>query len=112
MHLKYFTKGRKGYEEYYGYMLRSSAIFDLRHKHIMWDRMDTFLRVKDSDRTADWWKRYWRKAWTLADCGYGNCTHQNPVIRRADGDPSCEKQGVGPTGMRGRPGHSIHSPAT
>jgi hypothetical protein len=71
-HLKYFTKGREVYEEYYDYMLRASAIFDPRHKPIMWDKMDTILRLQDSDRTADWWKRYWRQAWTLADCGYGN----------------------------------------
>ena len=58
-------------------MVRCSAIFDLRHKEVMWDKMDTFLRTKDSDRTADWWKRYWRGPWTLADCGYANCTHQN-----------------------------------
>ena len=69
----------------------------------MWDKMDTFLRTKDSARTADWWKRYWRGPWTLADCGYGNCTHQNhqegkwrPVKRGtgcgANGD---ERQGLG-----------------
>jgi hypothetical protein len=97
--LKFFTKGREVYEEYYGFMLRGSAIFDLRHKPIMWDKMDTFLRVRDSARTADWWKRYWRQAWTLADCGYGNCTHQKhqegrwrPVKRgtgcKANGDES------------------------
>ncbi len=58
-------------------MLRSSAIFDLQNKPIMWENMDTFLRVKESARTADRWKRYWRQALTLADCVHGNCTHQN-----------------------------------
>ena len=84
-------------------MIRCSAIFDPRHKEVMWDKMDTFLRTKDSARTADWWKRYWRGPWTLADCGYGNCTHQNhqegkwrPVKRGtgcgANGD---ERRGLG-----------------
>ena len=40
-------------------------------------KMIDWLRTADSDQTADWWKRYWTGPWTLADCGYGNCTHQN-----------------------------------
>ena len=50
-HLKYFTEGREVYDEYYGLMVRCSAIFDLRHEEVMWDKMDAFLRTKDSDRT-------------------------------------------------------------
>ena len=65
------------YEEYYGYFIRCSEIFDPRHKSVMHDKMIDWLRTTDSDETADWWKTYWTGPWTLADCGYGNCTHQN-----------------------------------
>ncbi len=43
-HLKYFTKGRDVYEEYYGYFIRCSDIFDLRHKPIMHAKMIDWLR--------------------------------------------------------------------
>jgi hypothetical protein len=76
-HVKYFTKGREVYDEYYGYFIRCSDIFDERHKPIMQAKMIDWLRTADSDQTADWWERYWTGPWTLADCGYGNCTHQN-----------------------------------
>jgi hypothetical protein len=76
-HLKYFTKGREVYDEYYGYMLRCSSIWDIRHKEIMWEKMVHFLRTADSDRTAEWWRKHWQGPWTLGDCGYANCTHQN-----------------------------------
>ena len=102
-HLKYFTKGRETYEEYYGYMIRCSSIWDIRHKPIMWAKMVHFLRTADSDRTAEWWRKYWQGPWTLADAGYANCTHQNhqegkwrPTRRGtgcgADGD---ERQSLG-----------------
>ncbi len=70
---KYFTKGREVYDEYYGYFIRCSAIFDERHKPIMQAKMIDWLRTLDSDQTADWWKRYWTGPWTLVDCGYGFC---------------------------------------
>ena len=65
------------YDEYYGYMLRCSSIWDIRHKEIMWEKMVHFLRTADSDRTAEWWRKHWQGPWTLGDCGYANCTHQN-----------------------------------
>ena len=103
LHLKYFTKGRETYEVYYGYMIRCSSIWDIRHKPIMWAKMVHFLRTADSDRTADWWLKHWQGPWTLADAGYANCTHQNhqegkwrPTRRGtgcgADGD---ERQSLG-----------------
>ncbi len=39
--------------------------------------MIDWLRATDSDETADWWARYWTGPWTLEDCCYGNCSHQN-----------------------------------
>ena len=56
-HVKYFTKGREVYDEYYGYFIRCSDIFDERHKPIMQAKMIDWLRTADSDQT-----------WTLADC--------------------------------------------
>ena len=47
------TKGREVYDEYYGYMLRCSAIFYPAHKEIMYDKMIHFLRTKDSDSTVE-----------------------------------------------------------
>jgi len=76
-HLKYFTKGKEVYDVYYGHMLRCSAIFDPAHKEMMYEKMIHFLRTEDSDRTAEWWAKHWKQPFTLADCGYGNCTHQN-----------------------------------
>jgi hypothetical protein len=76
-HLRYFTKSREVYEEYYGYMIRCSSIWDTRHKPIMWAKMVDFLRTADSDSTADWLSRFWQGPWTLGDTGYANCTHQN-----------------------------------
>jgi hypothetical protein len=67
-HLKYFIKGREVYDEYYGYMLRCSSIWDLRHKPIMWAKMVHFPRTADSDRTAEWWRKHWQGPWTLGDC--------------------------------------------
>ncbi len=75
--VKYFSKGREVYEENYGYFIRCSGIFDPRHTPIMHSKMIDWLRITDSDETADWWARYWMGPWTLADCGYGNCSHQN-----------------------------------
>jgi hypothetical protein len=40
-------------------------------------KMIDWLRTEDSEQTANWWARYWTGPWTLADCGYANCTHQN-----------------------------------
>jgi hypothetical protein len=71
-HLKYFTKGREVYDEYYPLVLRCSSIWDLRHKPFMWEKVVHFLRTRDSDRCADWWMNYWQGPWTLADCGYAN----------------------------------------
>ena len=76
-HVKYFTKGREVYEEYYGYFIKCSDIFDILHKPIMHAKMIDWLRTEDSEQTASWWARHWTGPWTLADCGYANCTHQN-----------------------------------
>jgi hypothetical protein len=76
-HLKYFTKGKAVYDEYYGLLLRCSSIFNVYHKPIMYQKMIEYLRTNDSDRTADWWAKHWQVNFTLADCGIGNCTHQN-----------------------------------
>ncbi len=57
-HVKYFTKGREVYDEYYGYFIRCSDIFYQRHKPIMHARMIDWLRATDSNQTADWWARY------------------------------------------------------
>ncbi len=43
----------------------------------MWGKMVHFLRTRDSDQCADWWMNYRQGQWTLADCCYANCTHQN-----------------------------------
>jgi hypothetical protein len=77
MHFKYFTKGRDVYEEYYGYFIQCSEILDPRHKPVMHAKMIYWLSKTDSDETADWWACYWTGPWTLADCCYCNCTHQN-----------------------------------
>ena len=65
------------YDEYYPLVLRCSSIWDLRHKPFMWEKVVHFLRTRDSNRCADCWMNYWQGPWTLADCGYANCTHQN-----------------------------------
>ncbi len=52
-HVKYFTKGRDVYEEYYGYFIRCSEIFDPKHKSVMHAKMINWLRTADSDETAD-----------------------------------------------------------
>ena len=76
-HRKYFTKDKEVYDIYYGYMIRCSSLWDIRHKPIMWAKMVEFLRKADSDRCAEWWEKNWQGPWTLGDCGYANCTHQN-----------------------------------
>ncbi len=40
-------------------------------------KMVQFLRIADSDRTAEWWSLFWQGPWTLGDAGYANCTHQS-----------------------------------
>ena len=39
--------------------------------------MVEWLREFDGERAASWWEKNWKRPFTLADCGYGNCTHQN-----------------------------------
>jgi hypothetical protein len=88
---------------YYGYMIRCSSIWDVRHKPIMWEKMVHFLRTADSDRCAEWWRKHWQGPWTLGDCGYANCTHQNhqegkwrPVKRGTGcGSSGNERQSLG-----------------
>ena len=54
------------YDVYYGYMIRCSSLWDVRHKPIMWAKMVEFLRKADSDRCAEWWQKNWQGPWTLA----------------------------------------------
>jgi hypothetical protein len=65
MHLKYFTKGKELYEEYYPLVLRCSSIWDLLHKPIMCHvgKIFHFLRTRDSNRCANWWMNYWQGQW-------------------------------------------------
>jgi hypothetical protein len=65
------------YDVYFGYMLGCSSIWDVLHKPIMWEKMVHVLRTADSDRRAEWWQKHWQGPWTLGDCSYANCTHQN-----------------------------------
>ncbi len=91
--LAVITKGREVYDEYYGYFIRCSDIFDPRHKPIIHAKMIDWLRATDSDETADWWARYWTGPWTLADYGYGNCARQNH--QEGSWRPQALKRGTG-----------------
>ena len=79
-------------------------------KPVMMTKMVEWLRQNDSEECAVWWERYWtpfhdprRGAYTLADCGYVSCTHQNsqegkwrPVKRGTGcGAKGDERQGLG-----------------
>ena len=39
--------------------------------------MVAWLHEHDGERTALWWQKKRTRPFTLADCRYGNCTHQN-----------------------------------
>ncbi len=43
----------------------------------MWAKIVQFVRTAVSDRTAEWWSRFWQGPWTLDNAWYANCTHQN-----------------------------------
>ena len=73
-------------------------------------KMVEWLRENDSEECAVWWEKFWtpfrdprRGAYTLADCGYVSCTHQNsqegkwrPVKRGTGcGAKGDERQGLG-----------------
>ena len=68
----------------------------------MFGKMVDLLRTNDSDAAADWWAKYWTRPFTLADCGYGNCTHQN----HQEGKWKPIKRGTG-CGARGDPRQSL-----
>ncbi len=76
-HLKYSAKGKEVNDECYGLLLRCPSIYDPLHKEIMDEKMEEWLRTNDSDGAANRWAKYWTRPLTSADCGYGNCTHQN-----------------------------------
>ena len=109
-HVKYFSKSNEVYEQYYGYLIRISAQHVPKFKPVMMAKMVEWLRQNDSEECAVWWERYWtpfhdprRGAYTLADCGYVSCTHQNsqegkwrPVKRGTGcGAKGDERQGLG-----------------